>query len=81
MLKRIVPKLRPDPSARLTDIAEKHVPVKLKPIVTPMEAATRQDSQRNPSRGSTGRKCRYNNKQYRVQCVGLPPACPAELHW
>ena len=33
MLKPLVPKFRPDPSARLKDIAEKQVPAKLKPIV------------------------------------------------
>ena len=33
MLKSPVPKFRPDLSARLKDIAEKQVPVKLKPIV------------------------------------------------
>ena len=35
MLKPAVPKFRPDLSARLTDIAEKRVPAKLKPIVAP----------------------------------------------
>ena len=33
MVKRLVPKFRPIMSSRLTDIAEKHVPTKLKPIV------------------------------------------------
>ena len=33
MMKPLVPKFRPDLSARLKDIAEKQVPVKLKPIV------------------------------------------------
>ena len=33
MLKPVVPKLRPDLSVRLKDIAEKQVPAKLKPIV------------------------------------------------
>ena len=33
MLKPLVPKLSPDLSARLKDIAEKQVPAKLKPIV------------------------------------------------
>ena len=33
MLKLLVPKFRPDLSARLKHIAEKQVPVKLKPIV------------------------------------------------
>ena len=32
MLKPPVPKIRPDLSARLKDIAENQVPVKLKPI-------------------------------------------------
>ena len=32
-LKRLVPKFRPDLSTRLKDIAEKQVPMKLKPIV------------------------------------------------
>ena len=35
MLKPPVPKFCPDLSARLKDIAEKQVPVKLKPIVDP----------------------------------------------
>ena len=33
MLKPLVPKFCPDLSARLKDIAEKQVPVKVKPIV------------------------------------------------
>ena len=33
MMTLIVPKFRPDQSARLKDIAEKHVPAKLKPVV------------------------------------------------
>ena len=33
MLKSLVPKFRPDLSARLKDIAEKQVPAKPKPIV------------------------------------------------
>ena len=33
MLKPLVPKFRPDLSARSKDIAEKQVPVRLKPIV------------------------------------------------
>ena len=33
MLKPLVPKIRPDLSARLKDIAEKQVPAKLNPIV------------------------------------------------
>ena len=33
MLKPLVPKFRPDLSARLKDIAENQVPAKLKPIV------------------------------------------------
>ena len=33
MLKHLVPKLRPDLLIRLKDIAEKQVPVKLKPVV------------------------------------------------
>ena len=33
MLKPLMPKFRPDPSARLKDIAEKQVPAKLKPTV------------------------------------------------
>ena len=33
MLKALVPKFRPDISARLKDIAEKQVPTRLKPIV------------------------------------------------
>ena len=35
MLKPAVPKSRPDLFARLTDIAEKQVPARLKPIVAP----------------------------------------------
>ena len=34
MIKPLVPKFRPDLSARSNDIAEKQVPVRLKPIVT-----------------------------------------------